>query len=321
MLVVQKFGGSSVADPDRLRRVAGICLGRRRRGQDVIAVVSAMADSTDRLLELAQKLNPKPPARELDALLSTGEQKSAALLAMTLQSMGAKAESLTGWQAGIITEARHGDADIELIAGERMRELLSRGIIPVVCGFQGVNIKSDICCLGRGGSDTTAVAVSAALSADRCEIYTDVDGIYTADPRLITDAKKHESIDYRDMLALAEAGSQVLHPKSVELAMINGVELWVLSSFENSAGSRVGFLPWDRRPNLAGITRKKDSEVLSLAGKSADAAALSKAVMLLSEERISVKEGTLAPGRISLTVEKEQLPDAMTVLHREMILN
>lgn len=318
MLVVQKFGGSSVADAQRLRHAARICLGQRRRECDLIVVVSAMADSTDRLLELAGEINPNPNPRELDALLSTGEQQSAALLAMTLQSMGAKAESLTGWQAGIITESRHKDADIDLIAEQRLRELLSRGIIPVVCGFQGIDLKGDICCLGRGGSDTTAVALSAALGADRCEIYTDVDGIYTADPRRIKDARKLESIDFRDMLALAEAGSQVLHPKSVEIAMLNKLEMWVLSSFQNSAGSRVGFLPRDKRPGLAGITRK--AQTLSLAGKGANAAALSAAVLTLAEAGISVLDGSIEQGRICIKPEEEKVTQAMELLHRRLIL-
>ena len=180
MLIVQKFGGSSLAGTERLRRAAGIAAEARRRGHSVLVVVSAMGDTTDELLDMAHEISSQPPARELDALISTGEQQSAALMAITLESMGLAARSFTGWQAGIITDGSHAEARIEMIAAGELAAALDRGEIAVVSGFQGVSPEGGITTLGRGGSDTTAVALAAALDAERCEIYTDVDGIYTA---------------------------------------------------------------------------------------------------------------------------------------------
>ena len=214
MLVVQKFGGSSLAGPERLRRAANICLDARKRGNDVVLVVSAMGNTTDDLEDIALKISASPPAREMDALMTTGEQQSAALMAIMLESLGTPARSFAGWQAGLFTDRRHGDARISVIAPGRINAALAEGVTPVVSGYQGVSSSGDVTALGRGGSDTTAVALAAALGADKCEIYTDVDGIYTADPRLIKDARKLARIDYRDMLRLARAGSQVLHPRS-----------------------------------------------------------------------------------------------------------
>lgn len=320
MLIVQKFGGSSIADGDRLRRAAGICMRQRLNGNEVVVVVSAMGDTTDLLADRARVLGAKPSPREMDALITTGEQQSAALLVMTMESLGIPAVSLAGWQAGIYTDCRYGDSDIRLIAPVRIREALSRGRVPVVTGFQGVCAAGDITSLGRGGSDTTAVALAAALESDCCEIYTDVDGIYTADPRLIPDAVKLDAIDYRDMLALAEAGSQVLHAKSVELAMANSVVIHLLSSFTDAPGSQVRALRDGSRPDFAGITRSRASGEISLAGKAADAAALSRAVLLLAAEGIEVLSGSVGDGRISVLVEEAEQPHAMQLLHREMIL-
>lgn len=321
MLIVQKFGGSSIADGDRLRRAAGICMRQRLNGNEVVVVVSAMGDTTDLLADRARVLGGKPSQREMDALITTGEQQSAALLVMTMESLGIPAVSLAGWQAGIYTDCRYGDSDIRLIAPVRIREALSRGRVPVVTGFQGVCAAGDITSLGRGGSDTTAVALAAALESDCCEIYTDVDGIYTADPRLIPDAVKLDAIDYRDMLALAEAGSQVLHAKSVELAMANSVVIHLLSSFTDAPGSQVRALRDGSRPDFAGITRSRASGEISLAGKAADAAALSRAVLLLAAEGIEVLSGSVGDGRISVLVEEAEQPHAMQLLHREMILD
>lgn len=320
MLIVQKFGGSSIADGDRLRRAAGICMRQRQNGNEVVVVVSAMGDTTDLLADRARVLGAKPSPREMDALITTGEQQSAALLVMTMESLGIPALSLAGWQAGIYTDCRYGDSDIRLIAPVRIREALSRGRVPVVTGFQGVCAAGDITSLGRGGSDTTAVALAAVLESDCCEIYTDVDGIYTADPRLIPDAVKLGAIDYRDMLALAEAGSQVLHAKSVELAMANSVVIHLLSSFTDAPGSQVRALRDGSRPDFAGITRSRASGEISLAGKAADAAALSRAVLLLAAEGIEVLSGSAGSGRISVLVEEAERPRAMQLLHREMIL-
>ena len=245
----------------------------------------------------------------------------AALLVMTMESLGIPAVSLAGWQAGIYTDCRYGDSDIRLIAPVRIREALSRGRVPVVTGFQGVCAAGDITSLGRGGSDTTAVALAAALESDCCEIYTDVDGIYTADPRLIPDAVKLDAIDYRDMLALAEAGSQVLHAKSVELAMANSVVIHLLSSFNDAPGSQVLALRDGSRADFAVITRSRTSGEISLAAKAADAAALSRAVLLLAAEGIEVLSGSVGDGRISVLVGEAEQPRAMQLLHREMILD
>jgi aspartate kinase len=320
MLIVQKFGGSSLADIERLRRAAGICRKARCREHDVIVVVSAMGDTTDHLIDMAQEISSRPSKREMDALTTTGEQQSAALMAIMLESLGIKAQSFSGWQAGILTGSEHGGSDIKLIAPERIREALSRGRVPVVTGFQGFNPQGDISTLGRGGSDTTAVALSAAMEAERCEIYTDVDGIYTADPRLISTAKKLERIDFRDMLALSKAGSQVLHDKSVELALANSIDIQLLSSFEDKSGSVVCHMKDKERPDFAGVTRSVQKGELSLAGKAADAAALSRMVILLSEAKIPVLSGRLDSCCAAVTVAPAQLERAMQLMHDKIVL-
>ena len=320
MLIVQKFGGSSLADIEKLRRCARLSLEAQRRGDEVISVVSAMGDTTDELVELAQQITPRPPARELDALTTTGEQQSAALMAIMLESLGAKACSLTGWQAGILTDSRYGAGEIKLIAPGRIAEALSRGNIAVVTGYQGFCTEGDITSLGRGGSDTTAVALAAAMEADRCEIYTDVDGIYTADPRVIPQAKKLERIDYRDMLALSESGSQVLHPRSVQLAMANAVRVWLLPSFAGGAGSELCFIRDEQRPPYAGVTRNESASTLTLAGKDADASALSELVILLSGRGIAVKSAEMGDNRVTVVLEAEQLQQAMELVHDSMVL-
>lgn len=319
MLIVQKFGGSSLADIERLRRSASICVEAARREHEVVAVVSAMGDTTDELINLAKGISPHPSAREMDVLMTTGEQQSAALMAIMLESLGVKARSLTGWQAGIFTDSRHGEGSIQLIAPERIRETLSSGQIAVVTGFQGFCAEGDITTLGRGGSDTTAVAIAAALDADRCEIYTDVDGIYTADPRKISTAKKLDSIDFRDMLALAECGSQVLHPRSVELAMLNNVPIHLLSSFENSKGSVVRFLGDSARGEIAGVTGDSDAGTVTAAGRCADAKMLSRIALLLAENGLAVLGATLGDTRVTVEVGKENIQKAMEIIHDELI--
>lgn len=321
MLIVQKFGGSSLADGERLRHVAELCLARRREEQELVLVVSAMGDTTDRLNDKAREVSPRPPLRELDALMTTGEQQAAALLVMTMEELGIRAVSLTGWQAGILTDCSYGDSDIKLIAPGRIGEELSRGRIPVVTGFQGICGRGDVTSLGRGGSDTTAVALAASLEADRCEIYTDVDGIYTADPRVIPEAIKLDAIDFRDMLALAKAGSQVLHSKSVELAMANNVELRLLSSFEEGSGTAVTYLNNSRRPRFAGVTGNSESGRVCLAGTGADAAAMSDAVLCLAENNIPVLSGILAENCVIVEVAPQQQREAMKHIHRKFILD
>ncbi|MBQ6274075.1 MAG: aspartate kinase [Oscillospiraceae bacterium] len=319
MLIIQKFGGSSLADPERLRRAAGICAEARRRGNGLVVVVSAAGDSTDELLALARRLHPHPPARELDALLATGEQRSAALMAITLSSLGLPARSFTGRQAGIRTDAAHGAAAIREIDPAPLRAALDAGEIAVAAGFQGVSPQGDLTTLGRGGSDTTAVALAAALGAERCEIYTDVDGIYTADPRLLPDAKLLREIDSRDMLRLAEAGSQVLHPGSVRLAMEKGLPLRLLSSFRAGEGSLVRLLSEAERPALAGVTRDGEKSSVTVVGKAADGALLERLRRQLEHSGIPVRGAEAGEGSVTLTVPPAQLLPALELCHREIV--
>lgn len=239
MLIVQKFGGSSVKDAERIRSVARIIAETFLLGHDVVVVLSAQGDTTDDLLAKAAELNAAPSKRELDMLLTTGEQQSVALMAMCLESMDLPVVSLTGWQVGVRTDAAHGLARIRRVETERLRRELDRRRIVLVTGFQGVNKFDDYTTLGRGGSDTTAVALAAALHADRCQIYTDVEGVYTADPRKIPAARKLAEITYDEMLELASMGAQVLMNRSVEMAKRYGVELEVLSSYVRAPGTKV----------------------------------------------------------------------------------
>lgn len=239
MLTVQKFGGTSVGDAARMHHVAEIVARTYDSGDDVVVVVSAQGDTTDLLLEKAAELTSAPNPRELDMLLSTGEQVSAALMAMCLEEMGYSAVSLTGRQAGVQTTAVHGDARILRIDTARLLRELYRGRIVIVTGFQGISAHGEITTLGRGGSDTTAVALAAALQAHRCQIFTDVDGVYTADPRKFPHAVKLQEISYDEMLAMAREGAQVLHDRCVELAKEHGIVLEVRSAFEDKPGTLV----------------------------------------------------------------------------------
>lgn len=239
-LIVQKFGGSSVADAESIKRVAKRIVETRRQGNEVVVVVSAMGDTTDELLDLASEVTPIPAPRELDMLLTSGERISMALLAMAIKGLGADAYSFTGSQAGMITTADHGAAKIVDVTPGRVREALDKGAIAIVAGFQGFNRDSrDITTLGRGGSDTTAVALAAALAADTCEIYSDVDGVFTTDPRMVPKAKKIDYITSEEMLELAAAGSKILHIRAVEYARRHGVTLHVRSSFSSAEGTIV----------------------------------------------------------------------------------
>ena len=239
-LIVQKFGGSSVADAESIKRVAKRIVEARRAGNDVVVAVSAMGDSTDELIDLAHEVTPLPDPREMDVLLTTGERISMALLAMAIKSMGHEARSYTGSQAGMITDNQHGAARIVDVTPVRVREALDEGAIAIVAGFQGFSRDSrDITTLGRGGSDTTAVALAAALDADVCEIFTDVDGIFTADPRVVPRARKIDRITSEEMLELAAGGAKVLYIRAVEYARRHGVRLHVRSSFNNHEGTLV----------------------------------------------------------------------------------
>ncbi len=239
MLIVQKYGGSSVADVQCIKRVAARITDLKKEGHEVVVVVSAMGDTTDYLIELVKGITSSPGEREMDMLLSTGEQVSIALLAMAVKELGYEAISMTGTQAGICTDSVHTKARIKEIQCDRLQEELSLGKVIIVAGFQGYTINGDITTLGRGGSDTTAVALAVALKADICEIYTDVDGVYTADPRIVNNAVKLDSISYDEMLELAHLGAQVLHPRSVELAKIYNMPLHVRSSFNYNPGTIV----------------------------------------------------------------------------------
>lgn len=320
MLIVQKFGGSSVANAERIRAVASIIAETRKSGADLVAVLSAPGDMTDELIASASELHENAPKRELDALLSTGELNSVALMAMQLHSMGLDCISLSGRQAGIKTDLNHGEAKILSIQPQRILLEIDSGRIVIVAGFQGINENDDIATLGRGGSDTTAVALAAALGADRCEIYSDVDGIYTADPRIIPDAKKLDSIDYDDMLLLAKGGSQVLHSRAVESAMKYNVEILALSSFAKSGGTLVTSVP-DKStlPPVCGITCDKGAGKISLVGYGVNAELHDRAVLLLGDADITVLGTSLSPSLLRIWLEKKDIIPAMKILHREFL--
>ncbi len=258
-LIVQKFGGSSVANPERMRRVAGIIAETYRAGNDVIVVLSAQGKTTDNLIAAAQEYSSSPSKREMDMLLSTGEQQSVALCAMTLESMGIPAISLTGWQVEFKTNSTHSNASIKSVGSERIRKELDAKRVVLVTGFQGIDRYDDITTLGRGGSDTSAVAIAASMRADVCQIYTDVDGVYTADPNKVHGAKKLQEITFDEMLELASMGAKVLHNRSVEMAKRYNVELEVLSSFEKVSGTKVRGYKKLEQAEVSGVA--KDSNV------------------------------------------------------------
>ena len=240
MIIVQKYGGTSLGDEEKVMAAARRAVGLARQGARVVMVVSAQGDTTDVMIRKASAVNRRGSAREMDAYLSAGEQMSAALMAMAVGSLGYPAVSMTGWQAGIYTDGVHGNARIREIDCGRVHKELDQGKIVVVAGFQGVDPEGDITTLGRGGSDTTAVALAAYLKADRCQIYTDVDGVYDRDPRIHPDATRFGRISYEKMLALVENGAQVLHDRSVELARDHGIRVEVLSAFADTPGTIVG---------------------------------------------------------------------------------
>ena len=312
MLSIMKFGGSSLGDIRRLRRAAAVCIREREKGRDIALVVSAMGDTTDRLLELARSVAPEPSARELDALLSTGECASAALMAITLESMGCPAVSLSGWQSGIFTDSRHGEAEITTLTASRLRSALARGLVPVAAGFQGIDSAGDVTTLGRGGSDTTAVALAAALRADACNIYTDVDGIFTADPRLVPEARLLGTADTRDMLRLSYAGAQVLYSGSLELSLEKEVEIRLLPASGESGGTLVKVLPEGSRPDFAGLALRGDA--VSLVGRAAAERAESLAALLRSEG-FGLKELQPGPGRAVFTLPQSEALPALRLLH------
>ena len=319
MLIVQKFGGTSVADADKIARAADAAVEVYRSGAKVVTVVSAQGDATDVLLQKAREIAPllKADERELDALLATGEQVSAALLALELEKRGVPAVSLTGWQLGIRTDARHGDARIEGIDTARLRAELDAGRAGVAAGFQGVDAAGAVTTLGRGGSDTTAAALAAALKADLCRIYTDVDGVYTADPRKVPEAKKLDAVAWREMLRLAELGSQVLHDRSVALAMEHGVVLEVRSAERRAApGTFVG--PAAPRA-YTGVTRSGGRVSLVGAAVGDDTASAVETRIRAALTRQGIPVSSTAQGAYSLTavVPEEQAEAAVRAVHAE----
>ncbi|MBI3611027.1 MAG: aspartate kinase [Nitrospirae bacterium] len=266
-LIVQKYGGTSVGNIERIRNVAQRVAKVKAAGDEVVVVVSAMAGETDRLLKLAQKVSSNPSEREVDMLLSSGERVTSALLALALQEMGLKAQAFTGRQVGIITDSTHTKARIERISADRVREAIGQGIIPVIAGFQGINEKSDVTTLGRGGSDLTAVALAAALKADLCDIYTDVDGVYTTDPHVVPTARRLAKISYEEMLEMASLGAKVLQARSVEFAAKYQVPLRVLSSFNDGEGTLVTKEDRDmEQVVVSGVTYDKNQAKITITG-------------------------------------------------------
>ena len=267
MIIVQKYGGTSVGTAARIRRVSRRIARTVNQGHEVVAVVSAMGHTTDRLIALAQSVNPDPPARELDMLVANGETITAPLVAMCLQGMGVPAVSLSGLQAGVRTSAHHSKARIHDIKPDRILEALGDGKVVVVAGFQGVTEDLEVTTLGRGGSDTTAVALAAALKAESCEIYTDVDGIFTADPRVVKSARKLSHIEYSEMLELAAVGARVMHPRAVEIGELYGVPIHVRSSFHDGVGTMiVARVPMEDRQRVRGIAEESNVAKITVVG-------------------------------------------------------
>nr|AAL07807.1 feedback-resistant aspartokinase LysC alpha subunit [Corynebacterium glutamicum] len=329
-LVVQKYGGSSLESAERIRNVAERIVATKKAGNDVVVVCSAMGDTTDELLELAAAVNPVPPAREMDMLLTAGERISNALVAMAIESLGAEAQSFTGSQAGVLTTERHGNARIVDVTPGRVREALDEGKICIVAGFQGVNKETrDVTTLGRGGSDTTAVALAAALNADVCEIYSDVDGVYTADPRIVPNAQKLEKLSFEEMLELAAVGSKILVLRSVEYARAFNVPLRVRSSYSNDPGTLIAGSMEDipvEEAVLTGVATDKSEAkvtVLGISDKPGEAAKVFRALAdaeinidMVLQNVSSVEDGTTD---ITFTCPRSDGRRAMEILKKPQV--
>ncbi len=319
-LIVQKFGGTSVANAERIRNVARIITDTYKAGNDVVAVLSAQGDTTDELIEKAAEINPNASKREMDMLLSTGEQVSCSLCAMAIEALGYPVVSLTGWQAGFRTNSGYGNARIKRVQQDRMRTELDKRRIVIVTGFQGINKLDDITTLGRGGSDTSAVAIAAVLGADLCQIYTDVDGVYTADPRLVPNARKLEEITFDEMLELASLGAQVLHNRSVEMAKRYNVNLEVLSSFSGLPGTKVKeVVQTMEKSYISGVAKDKNIARLALVGLEDTPGIAYKVFSLLARNHINVDIILQSIGRdgtkdISFTVAKGDMDLAQKLL-------
>ncbi len=324
-LIVQKFGGSSVADADRIRNVADIVTETYKKGNNVVVVVSAQGDTTDDLIEKAQEINEKASKREMDVLLSAGEVISMSLLAMAIEKLGFPVISLTGWQAGIETDSKYSVAKIKKVDTERLSRELDRRNIVIVAGFQGINKYEDITTLGRGGSDTTAVAIAAALKADACQIYTDVDGVYSADPRKVKDAVMLKEISYDEMLELATCGAQVLHNRSVEMAKKYDVKLEVLSSFSRRPGTEVKGGNLVEKMLVSGVAKDCDVARIAVIGVDNEPGVAFKMFSLLAKKGVNVDIILQSIGRdatkdISFTTKLSSLDDALEVLRENMSL-
>lgn len=319
MLIVKKFGGSSVANKERIFNVARRCVEDYKKGHDVVVVLSAMGDTTDELLAMAKDINPNASKRELDMLLTTGEQVSVSLMAMAMQAMDVSAVSLNAFQVGMNCTSRYGNARFKRIDSERiMNELDARKLV-IVTGFQGVNKHGDYATLGRGGSDTTAVALAAALHADKCEIYTDVDGVFTADPRVVPDARKLDEITYDEMLELATSGAKVLHNRSVEMAKKYGVELVVRSSLNETEGTVVKEVVKMEKMLITGVASDKNTARISVLGVDDKPGVAFKVFHRLAKNNINIDIILQSVGRdgskdISFTVAQDDLEDAIKVL-------
>jgi aspartate kinase len=319
-LIVQKYGGTSVADPDRIRAVAEHIVRTRAQGHDVVVVVSAMGKTTDDLLRLARDVSQAPAARELDMLLTAGERISISLLCMAIIDHGQQAVSLTGSQAGILTDTTHGEAKIVEVRTDRVREALAGGSVAVVAGFQGVSATRDITTLGRGGSDTTAAALAASLNAEMCEIYTDVAGVYTADPRVVPEARKLPRLSYEEMLDLAATGSKVLSLRSVEFARNHGVLVHVRSSFTWEPGTLVQEEdPTMEQAIISGVTHDTSEAKVTIEQVPDRPGIAAKLFRALADDNVNVdmivqNVSTAGHTDISFTVPKDDLSRALTVV-------
>lgn len=319
-LIVQKFGGSSVANTERIFNVASIITDTFKAGNDVVVVLSAQGDTTDEMIEKAAAINPNPSKREMDMLLANGEQMSIALMAMAIESMGFPVISLTGWQVGMHTDSNYGSARIEKINATRVETELAKRKIVLVAGFQGINKYDDVTTLGRGGSDTTAVALAVALKADLCQIYTDVDGVYTADPRFVPGARKLEEITYDEMLELASLGANVLHNRSVEMAKRYNVDLEVISSFTKKPGTKIKEAPNMEKMNVSGVAKDKNIARISLINLADVPGIAFKIFSTLAAKKINVDIILQSIGRdntkdISFTVSSDNLDNALDTLN------
>ena len=322
---MQKYGGTSVADPDRIKAVAEHVVRTRQRGDDVVVVVSAMGKTTDDLLRLAHQVAQAPSAREMDMLLTSGERISIALLCMALNDQGVPARSFTGSQAGIVTDTSHGKAKIVEIRSGRVRDALDVGDVAVVAGFQGVSTDANITTLGRGGSDTTAVALAAALGADACEIYTDVAGVYTADPRLVPDARKLQRLSFEEMLELSATGGRVLALRSVEFARNHGVPVHVRSSFSWEPGTWVGKEdPTMEQAIISGVSHDVSEAKVTIRGVPDRPGVAAKLFRALADETVNVdmiEQNVSLDGftDISFTVPRDDLATAITVMEKVVV--